>query len=229
MGSSGTFIWNPDLAEMVDEAFERCRVDPALITVRHIISARRSMSFMLSDWATQDFHAFRVQQYSFTMTQGTAEYRDPEIPCQLLDILGGVLRRDGVDTPLTFMPRTELLNIPEKDIEGRPDRWHIDKQRDEIVATFWPVPENSTDEVFFNAVVRFEDNDSAADAPDIPYYMRDAFASGLAARLAEKYAPPELEEKLFLKAQRALLDAQNSVRERGDVMLVAGSRRRRMR
>ena len=52
MTTSGTYLFNPDLAELVDEAMERARIDPAHITARHILSARRSMRFILSGWAT---------------------------------------------------------------------------------------------------------------------------------------------------------------------------------
>jgi hypothetical protein len=74
MATSGTFIFNPDLAELVDEALERCRIDPAKITSRHILSARRSMRFMFADWATQDYHNFRIVQEQFTLVQGQATY-----------------------------------------------------------------------------------------------------------------------------------------------------------
>lgn len=229
MATSGTYFFNPDLAEMVDEAFERCRVDPALITSRHIISARRSMRFMLADWATKDYNAFRIEQHTFTTTQGTATYTDPDIPDRLIDIIDCVLRRNGVDTPVEFITRADLLDIPEKTTQGRPDRWFVDKQRDGISGTFWPVPENSTDTIIFNAVRRFEDHDTASDNADIPYHMYEAFASGLAARLSEKYAPPEMEEKLWTKASFAFRDAMNAARQRGDVRIVPVSSHRTRR
>lgn len=231
MATSGTYIWNPDLAEIVDEAFERCRVDPALITARHIQSARRSMRFMLSDWATDDFHDFRIQRLNFTVdhdgTSGTASYTDPDVPAQVIDILNVAIRRDGVDTPVTFMSRSEYLDIPEKTTEGRPDRIFVDKQIGGITVTLWPVPENATDVIYFDAVRRFADSDTASDTQDIPYYMQDAFAYGLAARLAEKYAPPDLEPKLWAKANNAFRKGSNASRERGDVTFTLGSARRR--
>ena len=130
-----------------------------------------------------------------------------------------------------MMPRSELINIPEKDTEGRPDRIFIDKQRDGIELTFWPVPENSTDEIHFDAVFKFEDSDTAADNSDIPWYMYDAFAYGLAFRIAEKFAPPELEQALYGKAENAFITGSNAARERGDVRIVpaSGSKRRRGR
>lgn len=233
MATSGTFIFNPDLAELVDEAFDRCRIDPAKITARHVLSARRSMRFMLADWATKDYHDFRIVQEQFTTVQGQAVYTagvDFDITdTNLIDILDAVLERSGVDTPIIPWSRADYLNIPEKSIEGRPDRWFVDKQRDQIVVTFWPVPENSTDIITFNAVRKFEDSDTAADNADIPYHMYDAFAYGLAFRLAEKYAPPKLEASLYGKAQNAFRDAQNAVRERGDVRIVPTSASRRRR
>jgi hypothetical protein len=233
MATSGTWIFNPDLAELVDEALERCRIDPAKIEHRHILSARRSMRFMLADWATDDYHDFRIKQTSFTVVQGQAVYTGgtdfDATDNNIIDILDAVLTRSGVDTPVIPWARQDYLNLPEKTTEGRPDRMFIDKQRDQIVLTFWPVPENSTDVITFNAVRKFEDHDTAADTADIPYYMYDSFAAGLAARLAEKYAPPELEEKLFIKAAQAFRKGSNAVRERGDVRIVpeSGSRRRR--
>ena len=235
MTTSGTYIFNPDLAEMVDEAMERARIDPAKITSWHILSARRSMRFMFADWATKDYHDFRIVQETMTLVEGQATYvagTDFDLDAggvNLIDILDVVLRRDGVDTPVTFMPRTEYLDIPEKDTEGRPDRVFIDKGRDGITMTLWTVPENSTDQLIFYAARKFQDSDAASDTADIPYYMYDAFAYAMAFRLAEKFAPPELEQALYGKANIAFRDAQNAVRERGDVRIVptSGSRRRR--
>jgi hypothetical protein len=235
MTTSGTYIFDPDLAELVDEAMERARIDPAKITVRHILSARRSMSFMLKSWATKDFHDFRIRQDTMTLVQSQAAYvagTDFDLDAggvNILDILDVALRRDGVDTPVTFMPRSELLNIPDKDTEGRPDRVFIDKQRDGITMTFWTVPENSTDVIVFNAVRKFEDSDAASNNADIHDYLLDAFAYGLAFRLAEKFSPPELEAALYQKAEIAFKEAQDAVRERGDVRIVPDSSHRRRR
>jgi len=233
MATSGTYIWNPDLAELVDEAMERARMDPAHITMRHILSARRSMRFMCADWATKDFHDFRVVETQFTVVQSQAVYvggTDFDLTDNnLIDILDMSLRRNGVDTPIVFCPRKEYLDIPEKTTEGRTDRCFVDKTVDGLTLTFWPVPENSTDTVIFNGVRKFQDFDTAADTADIPYYMHDAFAYELAFRLCEKYSQPDLEQAMYVKAQNAFKTAQNAVRERGDVRIVPVSSRRRGR
>jgi hypothetical protein len=131
MATSGTFIFNPDLAELVDEALERCRIDPAKITSRHILSARRSMRFMCSEWATQDYHDFRIVRDSFTLVQSQATYTggvDFDVTDNnLIDILDVSLTRSSVDTPVEFTSRDAYDDIPDKTTEGRPDRVFVDK------------------------------------------------------------------------------------------------------
>lgn len=231
MATSGTFIFNPDLAELVDEALERCRIDPAKITSRHILSARRSMRFMCSEWATQDYHDFRIVRDSFTLVQSQATYTggvDFDVTDNnLIDILDVSLTRSSVDTPVEFTSRDAYDDIPDKTTEGRPDRVFVDKQRGQIVLTFWPVPENSTDVITYDAVRKFEDFDTAADNADIPYYMYDAFAYGLAFRLAEKFGVPDMESALYQKAQMAFRNGTNASRERRDVRLMPVSTKRR--
>lgn len=235
MATSGNYLFNPDLAEMVDEAMERARIDPAKLTSRHVLSARRSMRFMLADWATDDYHDFRIQRQSFTLVQSQASYvagTDFDLGAggvAIVDVLNAVLRRSGVDTPVEMMSRDELLNIPEKTTEGRADRMFVDKQRDGLTFTYWPVPENSTDEIHFDAVMKFQDSDTAADNADIPWYMYDAFVYGLAFRLAEKFSPPELEASLYVKAQNSFKKGTDAARERGGVRIVPGSNTKRRR
>lgn len=227
MASSGTYIFDPDLAEIVDEAFERVRMDPAGLTARHIRSARRSMRFMLAHWATQDFHDFRIEQVSFTVEEDEPDYTDTDAPARLIDIIQVAHRADDIDTPMTQMSRQEYLDIPDKTITGRPDRYFVDKQVAGITMSLWPVPNNSTDTIVINAVRKFQDSDTASDTQDIPYQLQDAFVYGLASRLCEKYGPPEIEEKLFMKAEASLKDGSNAVRERGDVAIIPSSGRRR--
>lgn len=226
MATSGTYLWSPELADMVDEAFERCRIDPATLDIRHILSARRSIRFMLAHWSTRSLSEFRVEQLQVPMVQGQATYT---LDLQYLDILQAALRRDSVDTPVINVSRTEFLDIPSKDTEGRVDRYFVDKARDALVLTLWPLPENSTDILLLDVVRRFEDHNWASQNPDIPYHMREAFVAGLAARMAEKYGPPELENGMFMKAEAMLKLAEEATRERGDIRIVPGSNRRARR
>jgi len=237
MATSGTFLWSPELADMVDEAFERAKVDPSTLGYRHLQSARRSINYMLADWATRDLQEWKISRVDLQtmaslgtpITQGTATYT---LSAEFLDVINVFLRRDGIDTPIEFMSRQEWADIPDKTVQGRPDRVFVDKQRDAITVSFWTVPENSTDAVYFDIVSKFEDHDAAADNPDVPYYAREAFVADLAARLAEKFSDPGVEDRLRIKAyghpanpgdKGALGRAISATRERGDVRIVPSS------
>jgi len=228
VATSGTYIFNPDLAEIVDDAYERCRIDPALLTVRHILAARRSMRFMLSDWATDEFDDFRIQRLSFALVDGTATYSGASFfPSHVLDVVTAFLRRDGIDTPVDLISRRDYDDIPDKSVDGRVDRIFLDKQRDGLVCTTWPVPDSIASTLYFEAVLKFQDHDTAADTADVPYHLYDAFCAGLAARLAEKFAPPELEEKMYVKAAMALRKGRNATREMREVRFSPNTRRNR--
>ena len=182
MAFSGTYLWDPELADSVDEAFERCRVDPGTLDVSHLISARRSMNFMLSHWAAEDMQDYRIDRLeNFALAQGTQTYVvDPDTDGRIIDINQVSLRRDNTDTTIYPMSRQEWLDIPDKSTQGRPNRYFADKRTDQVTITLWTVPENSTDTLTMDVMRKHQDVGFANNNPDIPYYMREAFVAGLA-------------------------------------------------
>lgn len=234
MATSGEYLWSPDLAEMVDEAFERCRVDPATLDSRHISSARRSINFMLTQWAADDYQSHRIDRVEIPTVQGQQLYTlqdpltaGPPPDNRLIDVLNVVMRRENTDTPVEPYSRQAWLELPNKDYIGRPSRIFVDKRQDSVLYYLWPVPENSTDVIVMDTLRRYQDvGGELATEPDIPYYMRDAFASGLAARLAEKFAPEQIIPRLLLMAEERYKEANGAQRERGDVYIVPTSNSR---
>lgn len=232
--TSGTYLWDPELADMVDEAFERCKVDPGTLDVSHVISARRSMNFMLSEWAADDMHDFRIDRLDtpdnapIALTKGENRYViDPDLDGRIIDINQVSLRRDATDTTIYPMSRQEWLDIPDKSTEGRPNRYFADKQQNQVDVTLWTVPENSTDVLIMDVMRKFEDVGFGSDGPDITYYMREAFAAGLAYRLGRKFAPEPIMVRLKTESDDAYKSADGAQRERGDFIIVPSSNYRR--
>lgn len=226
MPTSGTYLWSPDLAEMVDDAFERCKVDPSTLALSHIQSARRSINYMLSEWAAMDVgHDWRIEQFTQALVLGTAAYviNPATANGRIIDIVQVALRRSGSDTPIYDMSRQEYLDIPNKTTQGRPSRYFLAKNNDLITLTLWSVPENSTDTLIIDAVRKFQDHDTAAVSPDTTYYMREAFVAGLAAKLAVKFAPNDRVGMLDAMAKRSLDIGNSAQRERGDIVITPGS------
>lgn len=195
MASSGTYLFNPDLADIVDEAFERVGVDPAAVTARHIKSARRSMNLMLQHWATQGVHSWAVEKTSVTTTPGMTMFL---MPPEALDILTASLSRDGVDVEMYPITRNEYQSIPDKSQTGRPDRYFVDRVVGANTVYIWTAVSNSTDVIEYWYFRQLQDAGRATNTLDIPAYFYEAFCAGLAAKLAEKYSPARLPEKAAL-------------------------------
>lgn len=210
MASSGTYVYAPDIGELVEESYERCSVDPATLTVRHARSARRSLNLLFSDWATQGVRLFAVDEQTQAVTDGTASYT---IATGTLAILDMVVRRSSVDTVVHRIDRETYHLIPNKTQEGLPSQVYFDRKAG--LYYLWNVPENSTDQIRYNRLRRIQDVTAATETPDVPYHWFEALASGLAAKLAVKFAPAKL-QLLDGLAGRALATAKTEDRERVD-------------
>ena len=224
MAASGTYTWALTVHECFDEAFERCGITADAITAGHRLSARRSLNLTFIDWQNKGIRQWFMEQRSVTLTESDAT---PAVDTRLLDIVDMVLRRDGVDTPMEGISRQDYLGIPDKDLEGRPDRYWIDRQQTGPVLTLWPVPENSTDIIVFNQIRRAQDIAEANAAlstenPDVPHLGQDALIAQLARRLALKFAPKRYPTLLTEEANTfKLLKAED--RERSGISMRIGA------
>jgi hypothetical protein len=108
-----------------------------------------------------------------------------------IDLLSVVLRRSSTDYSIDRVSRDSYLNIPNKSTTGRPSQFFIDRQ---IIPKInvWPTPDNSTDTLIFNRLVRIEDADSFTDNLDLPFRFYPCLAAGLAYYLSVKRAPDRI-------------------------------------
>ena len=84
--------------------------------------------------------------------------------------------------------RSEYINIPNKTTKSRPSQFFIDKQNNPVLKV-WPAPENSTDVLVYNKLVRMDDADAATNTMDMPFRFFPCFAAGLAYYISIKRAP----------------------------------------
>lgn len=210
MASSGTYLFSQEVAEVLEDAFERCGIDPASITARHSRSARRSMNLLFSAWANEGPLLWAIDEQTITPVVGTATYDCPDGTVAILEVF---VRRNGVDTPVFPMGRDEYAAIPDKTTQGLANRVYFDRQADTPTLTFWNVPENTTDELIYYRMRQLQDVGAGSNTPDIPYRWQEALTAGIAAKLAEKYAP-DREPGLVAKAALAFRKAFTEDRER---------------
>ena len=183
MATSGSTDFDLDVAEIIEEAYERCGLE--VRTGYDIKTARRSMNLMFADWANRGLNLWTVKQATLSLTAGTATYTlDPSYT----DLLEVSLRRSGTDFELSKMSRGEYLGLPNKTTQGRPSQYFYNRQTTPQI-TLWATPENSTDTLIYYYVKRIEDVDTFTNTTDAPFRFLPCIVAGLAYYLSMKKAP----------------------------------------
>ena len=187
MSSSGSTDFEPNVAEFIEEAFERCGLE--LRTGYDLKTAKRSINLMLAEWSNRGLNQWTIEQETVTVVQSQNDYT---LNANIVDVLDCSIRRtvSGTTTDLQMsrVGRSEYLNIPNKASESRPSQYFLDKLNTPILK-IWPSPENSTDILVFNKIVRMDDADAATNTMDMPFRFYPCFAAGLAYYISIKKAP----------------------------------------
>jgi len=187
MATSNSTDFEPNVAEFVEEAFERCGLE--LRTGYDLKTARRSINLMLAEWANRGLNQWTIEQATQTVTEGTTDY---SLNSNVIDILDVVLRRTinqtQIDISMNRISRSEYINIPNKTTKARPSQFFLDKLSTPTLKV-WPSPENSTDILVFNKIVRMDDADKPTNTMDMPFRFYPCFAAGLAYYISLKRAP----------------------------------------
>ena len=147
MATSGSRDFDLDVAEIIEEAYERCGLE--LRTGYDAKTARRSLNVMFSEWANRGVNLWTVRQATLTVTSGTATYTSSNgLANPMNDLLEVALRRSNTDFEMERISRGDYLNIPNKSTTGRPSQFFFNRQTSpELIV--WPTPENSTDQVVY--------------------------------------------------------------------------------
>ena len=106
MALSGSKDFELDVADYVEEAFERCGLE--LRTGYDLKSATRSLNLMLAEWANRGLNQWTVQEKTLDMVKDTATYNiDSTNATAPIDVLD-VFIRETVGTETTDLPLTRL-------------------------------------------------------------------------------------------------------------------------
>jgi hypothetical protein len=187
MTTSSSTNFELDVAEYIEEAFERCGLE--VRTGYDLQTARRSMNILFADWANRGLNQWTIEQRTQTLTSGTAEYN---LDTDLIDILNAVIRRSGTDFSMSRIGRDQYLNIPTKSSTGRPSQFFLDRQITPKLK-LWSTPENSTDVFVYDALTRIQDADTAKNTVEVPFRFYPCLTAGLAYYLAMKRAPDRIQ------------------------------------
>lgn len=187
MTLSGTKTFELDVTEYIEEAYERCGLEAR--TGYDLRTAKRSLNLMLNEWANRGINRWTIAQTTQVVTTGVASY---SLGADTIDILSAVVRSSGTDYSLDRISRDDFLTIPDKSMQARVMQFYVDRQ---ITPTLkvWPTPDNSTDTIIFDRLVRMDDAAAQTNTLQIPFRFYPALAAGLAYYISLKKAPARTE------------------------------------
>ena len=121
MTTSGTNLFNPDLNEMCEEAFERAGRE--MRSGYDLRTARRSINLMLADWGSRGINLWTIEQGTINLIQGQSSY---DLPLDTVDLLDHVIRTGAgneatqADLTITRISSSTYATIPNKLTQARP-------------------------------------------------------------------------------------------------------------
>ena len=119
--TSGYSAFNLDLAELVEEAFERAGSE--LRTGYDLRTARRSLNIMFADWANRGINMWTIEQGEIVLTQGQNTYALPDDTVDLIEHVirtGGNVASTQADLTITRISVSTYATIPNKIQQARP-------------------------------------------------------------------------------------------------------------
>lgn len=201
MATSGTTTWTPDIAELCEEAYERAGLE--LRSGYDLKTARRSLNFLLTEWANKGINLWTVRSGTLSLVPGQKTYTTADgLPADAVDYIEHVCRTSsaGQNTDITLnrISVSTYANIPTKDQQGRPYQIYVDRATNAPKVTVWPVPDASTPYTLAYWYLKREDDatNPASQTIEIPFRFYNALVAGLSYHIAIKR--PEASERISM-------------------------------
>lgn len=128
MTTSGTTSFNLDIADCIEEAYERCGKE--LRSGYDMRTARRSLNLMQIEWANRGLNLWTVDQQQIVFATGQALY---PLPLDTVDVLDAVVRENNgttnqIDISISRISEPTYAVIPNKLTQGRPIQFWFNRQ-----------------------------------------------------------------------------------------------------
>ena len=191
MTTSGTYVWNIDIADLIEEAYERAGLEAR--TGYDFRTARRSLNILSAEWSNRGLNLWTVQENTLVLTPGTKTY---SLPANTIDVIETMIRvtssGSALDYTVSRIGVGDYASLPNKNTTGRPLQIYVNRQIDPEF-TLWPVPDLPYTLLYWT-MRRIQDSTTATDNMDIPVRFVPAIAAGLAYQIALKR--PEVMNRL---------------------------------
>ena len=201
MATSNTYNFNPSLGELVLYSFNLIGVRNTSILQEHLESARMATNMLLARFSNQGVNLWAVDLITTPLVTGQSTY---DVDGNTVMILDAYVQNDdsgaNIDRIILPVSRTEYASYPNKEQQGFPTVYWFDRLisasrstgSNGPTVTLWPVPntDNGPQSLKYYRVRQIQDSAySNGQTVEIPYLWLEAFAYGLAYRLAQVWAP----------------------------------------
>ena len=189
MATSGTYQFDPIFPEIAIEAFGRIRVMPAAITPDHMLSFRRAVGYVQSQWSNRGVNLWTVDLVTQTLLQGVTTYNVDPSTIMVLDVYLRLTGTPGpVDRIMSPISRTDYASIPNKAQQAPPTSFWFDRLLAPTL-TIWPVPDQTYEMRYYRQRQLQDGNAVGTMTADVPFRFQEAYAAALAAQLSMTWAP----------------------------------------
>lgn len=192
MALSNSKNFELDVADYIEEAFERCGLE--LRTAYDLRTARRSLNLLLAEWANRGLNQWTIQEKTVTIVKDTISYNvDSTNGTAAIDVLDAFVREtvnsENSDIQMTRLSRSEYSSVPNKSATGKPLQFFVDKQITPTIKVYPAPDKSSTYTLHLNVLTRMDDVDAATNTLEIPFRFYPCLAAGLAYYLSIKKSP----------------------------------------
>ena len=178
MATSGTYNFNLDIDEIIQEATEMIGGEQTL--GHEPKSARRSINLMLNDWQNRGILLWSTFTTAVTVSTSVTTY---DLSDSITDTLIVTYRETatGTETKLERKTFEEYNIIPEKSQTGRPTQYAVKRNLSNPSLFLYPVPNVATGILTIEAIRQVADvNKSYQQNADAPVRFLPCLTAGLA-------------------------------------------------
>jgi hypothetical protein len=230
MATSSTYSFNPGLGELTLYAYNLIGIRNTALLQEHMEAARMASNMLCSRWSNMGVNLWAVDLVTTPLVTDQATYA---VDGNTVMILDAYVQNDdsgaNIDRIILPVSRTEYASYPNKEQQGFPTVYWFDRLISSSRSTgsagpsitLWPVPntDNGPQSLKYYRVRQIQDSAlSNGQTVEIPYLWLEAFAYGLAMRLAQIWNPaavamikPMADESYQIAASQNIEQAQQYI------------------
>jgi hypothetical protein len=196
MATSGTTTFDPDVATLIEEAFDNAGYEGR--SGYEYRTAARSLNFLMTEWSNLGLNLWAVDEETIPLVAGDGQY---DLATDTVDMIDQVIRNNstGQDYRISRIGVGSWAGISNKTQAGeRPNQVYVERLLAPRV-NVWPVPDNANYSLVYWRLRRLQDAGTPDKTIDVPFRFVPAMAAGLSWKLSMKRRSPDYNRVQMLK------------------------------